>query len=157
MTIPAAAIGSGRNATCSKPSTLWSNSATADLDAGAAPSVHTPAEEPTRDLDRLARCAPYHVEGLDTEGGADPADASAPVPAEPIDGLWRNRLLFDPEVSDSSPVVRGTWITASRVVSLIVDGWSWADILRTHPELTEADLRACLHYTIEQEDAPLVL
>src|SRR4051794_18638787 len=44
--------------------------------------------------------------------------------------LWRAHLTFDPGVSDHSPVVRGTWITVGQVISRIVDGWSWADILR---------------------------
>ena len=67
--------------------------------------------------------------------------------------LWRDRLVFDPEVSTRSPVVKGTWITVNHVVSLIVDGWAWADILKTHPELTEDDIRACVAYTVE-EDGP---
>ena len=68
---------------------------------------------------------------------------------------WLDRLVLDPNVSDSSPVVRGTWVTVGHVVSLVVDGWSWADILRTHPELTEDDLRACLTYAVEEENASL--
>ncbi len=73
-----------------------------------------------------------------------------PEPIEPC-LLWRDRLVFDTEVSDTSPVVRGTWITVGQVVSLVVDGWSWADILRSHPELTEADIRACLAYSVEED------
>jgi uncharacterized protein (DUF433 family) len=34
----------------------------------------------------------------------------------------------------------------------VVDGWTWADILRAHPELTEEDVRACLAYTIHEEE-----
>ncbi|WP_206352081.1 DUF433 domain-containing protein [Tautonia rosea] len=67
---------------------------------------------------------------------------------------WRDRLIFDEQVSEESPVVRGTWITAGQVVSMIVDGWSWDDILKNYPELTEADLRACLAFTVEQ-DGPI--
>lgn len=63
---------------------------------------------------------------------------------------WRDRLTFDPKTSDDSPVVKGTWITVDHVISLIVDNWSWADILRSHPELTEDDIRSCLSYAIEQ-------
>lgn len=67
------------------------------------------------------------------------------------EGRWRDRLTFDPEVSDTSPIIKGTWVTAGQVVALIVDGWSWADILRAHPELSEDDIRACLSYTVEAE------
>ena len=65
--------------------------------------------------------------------------------------LWSDRLSFDENVSEESPVVKGTWVTVGHVVSLIVDGWTWSDILRAHPELSEDDVRACLSYTVEQD------
>lgn len=65
--------------------------------------------------------------------------------------LWRDRLTLDTNVSATSPVVRGTWVTVNHVVTLVVDGWSWSDILRDHPELAEADIRACLTYAVEEE------
>jgi uncharacterized protein (DUF433 family) len=74
-----------------------------------------------------------------------------PTPAGP----WQQRLVFDFSVSDHSPVVRGTWITAGQVVSLIVDGWSWSDILRAHPELTGEDIGTCLAYTVAEEEGRL--
>ncbi|MEW4570182.1 DUF433 domain-containing protein [Tautonia sp. JC769] len=76
-------------------------------------------------------------------------------PATPDDEQpWPDRLAFDDHVSEESPVVRGTWITAGQVVSLIVDGWDRDAILKNYPELTEADIRACLAYTVEQ-DGPI--
>jgi uncharacterized protein (DUF433 family) len=80
------------------------------------------------------------------------ADPDADAPAG--DGYWRDRLTFDEQVSDESPVVRGTWVTAGQVISMIVDGMSWDDILRNYPELTERDIRACVCYTVEQ-DGPI--
>lgn len=65
---------------------------------------------------------------------------------------WQDRLVFDDNVSTTSPVVKGTWVTVGHVVSLIVDGWTWSDILRSHPELTEDDIRTCLAYTAELDD-----
>jgi uncharacterized protein (DUF433 family) len=56
------------------------------------------------------------------------------------------RLTWDNNVSDTSPVVQGTWVTADHVVKLIVDGWIWSDILRTHPELEVDDIHECLAY-----------
>jgi uncharacterized protein (DUF433 family) len=67
--------------------------------------------------------------------------------------LWVGRLVFDATISAQSPVVRGTNVTVRRVVSMVVDGRSWAEILRVHPELTEADVRACLAYCVEEEGA----
>ena len=75
----------------------------------------------------------------------DVTDHEAPAPR------WQDRLMFDPNVSDQSPVIKGTWITVSQIVTRIVDGFTWADILRSHPELTEEDIRICLSYATEQE------
>jgi uncharacterized protein (DUF433 family) len=72
--------------------------------------------------------------------------------SETLEPCWKGRLVFDDNVSTTSPVVRGTWVTVSQVVSLIVDGWTWSDVLRTHPELTEDDIRACLSYSVEQDN-----
>lgn len=69
---------------------------------------------------------------------------------------WRTRLTHDESVKGSTPVVRGTQISVGRVISLIVDGRSWSQILAQHPELTEADIRACIDYTLDQ-DGSLVL
>lgn len=75
----------------------------------------------------------------------DEPGVDAPLPR------WQDRLVFDENVSDDSPVVKGTWVTVSQVVTLIVDGFTWADILRSHPELTEDDIRVCLAFAIELE------
>ena len=66
---------------------------------------------------------------------------------------WDGRLVFDFDVSDTSPVVKGTWIAVAHVVSQIVDGCTWADILRSHPELTEDDIRACVAYAMAEENS----
>jgi uncharacterized protein (DUF433 family) len=65
---------------------------------------------------------------------------------------WHKRLTVDESVSADSPVVKGTWVTVNEVVSLIVDGWTWSDVLRSHPELCEDDIRACLSYTVDQDN-----
>jgi uncharacterized protein (DUF433 family) len=66
---------------------------------------------------------------------------------------WRDRLVYDTNVSERYPVVKGTWVSVGHVVGLIVDGWSWSDILRTHPELVEDDIRTCLAYSVAEDDA----
>ena len=107
-----------------------------------------PFDEPPRDED------------LDFDGNEWPIIPREPVPVlapadeqddDMVPERWEERLVFDANVSDSSPVVKGTWVTVSHVVTLIVDGWSWSDILRTHPELTEADIRVCLAYIVAQD------
>jgi uncharacterized protein (DUF433 family) len=73
-----------------------------------------------------------------------------PRVGDTIPGRRQNRLTFDPNVSKDSPVVKGTSVTVSHVVSLIVDGWTYVDIIRTHPNLTEADIRTCIAYNINE-------
>ena len=65
---------------------------------------------------------------------------------------WRDRLTMDATVSEVSPIIRGTWITVDQVINRVIDGWNWDDLLRSHPELTVEDIRACLAYKIEEED-----
>ncbi|MFO0956972.1 MAG: DUF433 domain-containing protein [Isosphaeraceae bacterium] len=79
----------------------------------------------------------------------DHDDTGDPLPATP----WQGRLVIDANISETSPVVVGTYITTRHVASLVIDGWSWAEILRAHPELVDDDIRACLAYAIE-EDTP---
>jgi uncharacterized protein (DUF433 family) len=73
-----------------------------------------------------------------------------PRVGDTIPGRRQNRLTFDPKVSEDSPVVNGTMVTVKHVVSLIVDGWTYADVIRTHPDLTEADIRTCIAYNINE-------
>jgi micrococcal nuclease len=81
---------------------------------------------------------------------AGPGAAAAPEP-ELLSEPWHERLVFDFDVSEDSPVVRGTWCTVKHIISLIVDGWTWSDVLRTHPELTTDDIRTCLSYAVAEE------
>jgi uncharacterized protein (DUF433 family) len=112
-----------------------------------------PACDVRRDPESTENEPPCLVEGLGCDfGGETPSQLAQPhsAPAAP----WSARLAFDAAISSRSPVIRGTKITARRIVSLVVDGLTWADILRTYPELSEEDIRAALAYTVEQEDGP---
>jgi uncharacterized protein (DUF433 family) len=80
----------------------------------------------------------------------DDPDAAAPTAKPVLAECWHDRLVFDLNVSQHSPVVKGTWVTVGHVLSLIVDGWTWSDILRTHPELNVDDIRTCLAYTVAE-------
>lgn len=83
-----------------------------------------------------------------TEAGCSPTAPKA-EPVQPV--RCGDRLAFNPDVSTNSPCVKGTWITVTQIIDLIVDGWSWSDVLRTHPEITEDDILACLNYTVANE------
>jgi uncharacterized protein (DUF433 family) len=87
-----------------------------------------------------------------TEAPEAEAPAGRPEEKPALAECWQDRLVFDFNVSDSSPVVKGTWVTVGHVLSLIVDGWTWSDILRTHPELNVDDIRTCLAYTVAESN-----
>lgn len=54
--------------------------------------------------------------------------------------------MLDPEVMLGKPIVRGTRITVEHVVGLMAEGWSEAQLLDNHPQLTREDVQACLVY-----------
>jgi uncharacterized protein (DUF433 family) len=54
--------------------------------------------------------------------------------------------MLDPTVLAGKPVVRGTRLSVEFIIGLMADGWSEADILRNHPNLTHEDLVACLAF-----------
>jgi uncharacterized protein (DUF433 family) len=49
------------------------------------------------------------------------------------------------------PCIRGMRITVYDVLGWLAAGMSHAQILEEYPELTEADIRACLEYAAERE------
>lgn len=73
----------------------------------------------------------------------------------PVAVRWQDRLTLDRHVSGTSPCVNGTWVTVRQVISRLVDGSTWEDVLRTHPELVADDIRACLAYTRAEEAGEL--
>jgi uncharacterized protein (DUF433 family) len=62
----------------------------------------------------------------------------------------KERIAIDPQVHFGKPCVAGTRITVQSVLELIREGLSFAQIIRDyHPDLTEADLRACVQYAMD--------
>jgi uncharacterized protein (DUF433 family) len=52
------------------------------------------------------------------------------------------RIVLDPTVLAGKPVVRGTRISVEHVIGLLAQGWSPAEILQNHPNLTAEDVAA---------------
>jgi uncharacterized protein (DUF433 family) len=57
-----------------------------------------------------------------------------------------DRIEIDPAISFGKARVKGTRIWVGLVLGLMADGMSEQEILKEYPQLTEADLRACLAY-----------
>lgn len=70
------------------------------------------------------------------------------------EGTLSARLVMNPFVSTTSPVVKGTWVTVDAVMSLLKAKATSGCILRTWPELDVDDIRACVdHANREFEEA----
>jgi len=59
------------------------------------------------------------------------------------------RIGRDPNVMMGKPVIAGTRMTVEHILRLLGAGDSIEDILRNHPQLTEADIRAAQTYAAD--------
>ncbi len=59
------------------------------------------------------------------------------------------RIWIDPARCGGKPCIRGHRIWVSLILDLLASGSSMAEILENYPELTEADIRACIAYGSE--------
>ena len=62
---------------------------------------------------------------------------------------WNERIVLDPAILTGKPVVKGTRLSVELIVDLLAEGWSNDDLLRSYPNLTMEDIRACLRYAVE--------
>lgn len=60
-----------------------------------------------------------------------------------------SRISINPDVCFGKPCIRGTRIWVSLILDLLATGSTWEEILEDYPQLTEADIRACLLYGAE--------
>lgn len=67
------------------------------------------------------------------------------------------RIAIDPDVVHGRPVVRGTRIRVTDVLSLLASGASEDEILEDYPYLTGDDIRACLAYAAAQADHAILI
>ena len=64
---------------------------------------------------------------------------------------WHGIISIEPGKRGGRPVVRGLRITVGDVLGWLAAGMSEVEILDDHPDLTQADIRACLAYAAERE------
>jgi uncharacterized protein (DUF433 family) len=68
-----------------------------------------------------------------------------------MDSDYRERIVIDPEIRFGKPSVRGTRITAGDVLGYLAGGMSEDELLADFPQLSRADIRACLAFAAERE------
>ena len=57
-----------------------------------------------------------------------------------------SRIELNPQVCNGRPVIRGTRIAVHTILGFLSSGDSIPDILAGYPQLTQADILACLDY-----------
>jgi uncharacterized protein (DUF433 family) len=70
--------------------------------------------------------------------------------------IYRDVISFEPGKRSGKPCVRGMRITVYDVLSYLAAGMSHQEIISDFPELTEADILACLSYAADSEHRTLV-
>ena len=59
---------------------------------------------------------------------------------------WREHIESDPEVLRGKPCIKGTRIPAALILGYLASHRSYAQIRHEFPDITEADIDACLDY-----------
>jgi len=62
---------------------------------------------------------------------------------------WRERISVDPAVCHGRACIRGTRVMVSVLVDNLAAGTPRAEILKSYPAITDADLDAALAYAAE--------
>jgi uncharacterized protein (DUF433 family) len=62
---------------------------------------------------------------------------------------WREKILSDPQILRGKPCINGTRIPVALILGYLAAGRDGAAILHEFPDLTAADVAACLDYARE--------
>lgn len=65
---------------------------------------------------------------------------------------WRDHILSDPQILRGRPCVKGTRIPAALVLGYLAAGRDVPAIIREFPDLTAANVAACLDYARDLAD-----
>ncbi len=60
--------------------------------------------------------------------------------------IWRQRIVSTPEVLSGKPRIDGTRIPVALILGYLAAGNTHDDIIKEFPDLTPADIAACLDY-----------
>jgi uncharacterized protein (DUF433 family) len=93
-------------------------------------------------------------EGLDEDsilkiGQSSPAPGTSQVD-------YRDHITIDPKVRNGVPCIRGLPIAVSEIMDYLAADMETEQIIAKHPELTNADIVACVAYFISQQGFPKI-
>lgn len=64
---------------------------------------------------------------------------------------YRQVITIEPGKRGGKPCIRSMRITVSDVLGWLAAGMSHQEIIEDYPDVTEADIRACLSYAADRE------
>jgi uncharacterized protein (DUF433 family) len=99
----------------------------------------------------------YSVTGKYTPFPADPQVSSIAPHDEYMD---LGRITVDHQIMGGVPCVAGTRIPVATVVGLVANGLTTEEIIAEYPQLTPADVQACLGYAaraVDERELPVRL
>ena len=67
--------------------------------------------------------------------------------------IYRDHIEINPAICSGKPVIRGTRILVSSILSQLAAGESFAVISKGFPGLTDEDIRAAIEFAKESVDA----
>lgn len=67
--------------------------------------------------------------------------------------VYRNRIEIDPAICSGKPVIRGTRVLVTSILSQVAAGESFESIRRGFPGLTDEDIRAAVEFARDSVDA----
>lgn len=67
--------------------------------------------------------------------------------------VYRDRVEIDPNICSGKPVIRGTRILVTSILSQIAAGESFESIRQGFPGLTDDDIRAAVEFARESVEA----
>lgn len=67
--------------------------------------------------------------------------------------VYRNRIEIDPKICSGKPVIRGTRVLVTSVLSQLAAGESFERIRKGFPGLSDEDIRTAIEYARESVEA----
>jgi uncharacterized protein (DUF433 family) len=67
--------------------------------------------------------------------------------------VYRDRIEIDPKICSGKPVIRGTRVLVTSVLSQLAAGESFATIRKGFPGLADEDIRTAIEYARESVEA----
>lgn len=68
---------------------------------------------------------------------------------------YRKHITYNPQVRNGEPCIRGLPITVFEVIGRLGVGRTFGQILTDYPQLTHADIMACVEFSEQQLGASL--